>query len=59
MVKKTKVKKNLIIVQTKTHTETIYTEDPKGEVNRLIRLHHNDLQSIILNDKVIYIKNEK
>ena len=52
------MKKNLIIMQTETHTETILTDDPDVELNRLMQTHH-DIISIIMNDKVIYVKNEK
>lgn len=52
------MKKSLIIIQTETYTETILTDDPNGEVNRLMQIHR-DIISIILNDKVIYVKNEK
>jgi|TARA_B110000908_G_C9920483_1_gene299453 hypothetical protein len=52
------MKKNLIIMQTETHTETILTDDPDVELNRLMQTHH-DIISIIMNDKVIYVKNKK
>lgn len=59
MAKDAKMKKSLIIIQTIKHTETIYTDNPKEEVNRLMQLYSNDVRSILLNDRLIYIKNEK
>ena len=53
------MKKSLIIIQTTKHTETIYTDNPKEEVNRLMQQYSNDVCSILLNDRLIYIKNEK
>jgi len=50
------MKKSLIILRTKNHVETIHTDDPNGEINRLILLHNKDVISIILDNKVIYTK---
>lgn len=52
-------KKSLIIIQTKAFTETIFTDNPEVEINRLMQLHHKELLSIIFDGKLIYTKYEK
>ncbi|GEM_PF-5922378 len=51
-------KKSLLIIQTETFTETIFTDTPKVEINRLMQLHHKELLSIIFDGKLIYMKNK-
>lgn len=50
------MKKHLIIVHTDKHSETIFTEDPNAEVNKIMQLYNVSVNIIILDGNVIYSK---
>ena len=48
------MKKHLIIVHTDKHSETIFTEDPNKEVNRIMQLYNIIFYIFILDCNLIY-----
>ena len=47
---------SIIIVRYRGSIETIKTDDPKTEVNRIMKKYTNDILSISVNNTVIYTK---
>ena len=53
------MKRQLLLIQTDTENHTIFTEDPDKEVNHAMQTYGHSINTIILNGKIIYTKNEK
>jgi len=52
------MKRHLLLIQTDIENYTIFTEDPDKEINHAMQTYGSAINVMILNDKIIYVKNE-
>ena len=58
LVNKNRMKRHLLLIQTDIENYTIFTEDPDKEINHAMQTYGSAINVMILNDKIIYVKNE-